>query len=304
MEFLLMSAKIIDGIHIARSIQQDIQQELENVLFFKPSLTVILVGDNAASKTYIRMKQKACAAVGIHSELIHLPSEISEEELVDLIKRLNEASTVNGILVQLPLPKHINSEAVMESISPLKDVDGLHPINMGKLLSGRTDCLVPCTPKGIIQILKQSQIEIAGKHVVIVGRSNIVGKPLGALLMQKSDEGNATVTIAHSYTQNLEAICLSADILVAAIGQPNFIKKEMVKPGAIVIDVGVNKITDPKDNQKTKLVGDVDFTEVAPICSVITPVPGGVGPMTIAMLLSNTLHCFKLQKKLISPGAL
>lgn len=278
---------IIDGKKIAREIQHTIAHEVSLLSNQKPGLAFILVGDNPASQTYVRAKKRACAATGIASILIELPQTISEEELLTHIHQLNNDPLINGILIQLPLPLHINDRAVMFAIDPNKDVDGFHPINIGKMLLGEETGFLPCTPNGIHVLLKKCHIPITGKHVVIVGRSNIVGKPLAAILMQKKPSCNATVTIAHSQSENLIEITQSADILIAAIGKPHFIRKEMVRKGVVVIDVGINRLSD-----KT-LVGDVDFEQVAPLASWITPVPGGVGPMTIAMLLQNTLLSFQ-----------
>lgn len=275
--------KIIDGKKISLEILDDLKQKIIQ-LGQKPSLAFILVGENPASQTYVRQKKKTCAEIGIRSILIELPNQTTQEELVQQIFRLNNDPTINGILVQLPLPLHIDDRSIMLAIDPAKDVDGFHPLNMGKLLLGQEDGFLPCTPNGIKELLKRSHIPTAGKHVVIVGRSNIVGKPLAAMLMQKTC--NATVTVANSLTQNLSEITKSADILVVAIGQTQFIKKEMVRVGAVVIDVGINRF------HTGKLVGDVDYDEVAPLSSWITPVPGGVGPMTIAMLMQNTYLSF------------
>lgn len=275
--------KIIDGKKISLEILDDLTKKIVQ-LEKKPGLAFILVGENPASQTYVQQKKKTCAAIGIHSTLIELPNQTSQEELLCHIKHLNEDASIHGILVQLPLPLHIDDKAIMFAIDPAKDVDGFHPLNVGKLLLGQVDGLIPCTPNGIIELLKKSHIPTAGKHVVILGRSNIVGKPLAALLMQKSC--NATVTVAHSHSQNLTAITQSADILVVAIGQTQFVKKEMIRKGTVVIDVGINRF------HTGKLVGDVDFEEVAPLSSWITPVPGGVGPMTIAMLMHNTVLSF------------
>jgi methylenetetrahydrofolate dehydrogenase (NADP+)/methenyltetrahydrofolate cyclohydrolase len=229
------------------------------------------------------MKKKKCSEVGIQSFDYELPSHTSADALIELIDRLNTLEEVDGILLQLPLPEHLNPSLFLERIHPEKDVDGFHPQNMGKLLLGELDGLIPCTPKGVHRLLLSYQVPIAGKHVVIVGRSNIVGKPLAALLMQKHPTCNATVTVVHSHSNHLEHICKQADILIAALGSAHFITPSMVKPGAAVVDVGINKIG-------STLVGDVDFAKVAPLCSYITPVPGGVGPMTIALLLENTFH--------------
>jgi methylenetetrahydrofolate dehydrogenase (NADP+)/methenyltetrahydrofolate cyclohydrolase len=239
------------------------------------------------------MKKKKCQEVGILSYDRELPEKTTEQELSEIIFALNRDPNVHGILLQLPLPSHLNTQALLEKIAPHKDVDGFHPINLGRLLSGSDNAIVPCTPQGIHELLIRSHIPIEGKHVVIVGRSNIVGKPLAAILMQKKPFCNATVTIAHSGSLHLQEICKQADILVCATGSPLLIKKEFIRPGAVVIDVGINKILDPLTKAQ-KLVGDVDFDGVFSSCSHITPVPGGVGPMTIAMLLLNTLKAAKL----------
>lgn len=277
--------QLIEGIPVAERILLSIKKAILSIKGRKPGLAFILVGNHPASQTYIRMKKKKCEQVGIISYDYEFSSTISEQELLHEILQLNQNPSVDGILVQLPLPSHIDSAKVFEAIDPKKDVDGFHPLNVGKLFLGRHDGFVPCTPLGIHILLKEAQIPLSGKHVVIVGRSNIVGKPLAALLMQKAPHCNATVTVAHSMTERLDEICRSADVLVAAIGQPHFIKAHMVKKGAVVIDVGINRTPE--------IVGDVDFAQVAPLCSAITPVPGGVGPMTIAMLLSNTLLSYQ-----------
>jgi methylenetetrahydrofolate dehydrogenase (NADP+)/methenyltetrahydrofolate cyclohydrolase len=278
---------LLNGKKIALELQAEIANTILHIHQRKPGLAFILVGNNPASQTYVRAKKKACAQVGIASTLLELPNTTTQEELLQHIQILNCDPHIDGILIQLPLPLHIHDQAVMLAIDPNKDVDGFHPLNIGRLLLGNDSGFLPCTPNGIKELLKRHSISPEGKHVVIVGRSNIVGKPLAAILMQKKEGCNATVTIAHSHTQNLEEITKSADILVAAIGKPHFIHKEMVKKGAVVIDVGINRL-----NNGT-LVGDVDFHEVAKITSWITPVPGGVGPMTIAMLMKNTLLSFQ-----------
>lgn len=289
---------IIDGKTIAKAIRQELAEEVAHCKGRPPCLAVILVGDDPASHVYVNQKLLACKEVGIRSIKKELPATLSAEELYSEVEALNNDPEVDGILVQLPLPNHIDPNQVIEWISPSKDVDGFHPINVGKLLAGQNDGLIPCTPKGIQLLLEKSHISTEGKHVVILGRSNIVGKPLAALLVQKGPSANATVTIAHSRTQNLDTLCSSADILVAAIGKPLFVKPEMVKDGAVVIDVGTNRVDDPSCPKCYRLVGDVDFNQVADKCSLITPVPGGIGPMTIAMLLSNTLQSYK-QRKLL-----
>ena len=277
--------KLIDGRAIAQEIREELKKNIEALAGRKPGLAFILLGEDPASQAYVLMKKKRCIEVGIHSEILELPAPTSEKDLLQHIHSFNQSPHIDGILVQLPLPKHLSPTKITQAILPDKDVDGLHPLNMGKLLLGEIGGFVPCTPLGIIALLKKMNIETPGKHVVIIGRSNIVGKPLAALLMQKGSD--ATVTIAHRMTRDLTSLCQSADILVAAIGKPRFIRKEMVKKGAVIIDVGINRIYDPEKGKK--IVGDVAFDEVKELASAITPVPGGVGPMTIAMLLHNTL---------------
>jgi methylenetetrahydrofolate dehydrogenase (NADP+) / methenyltetrahydrofolate cyclohydrolase len=274
-------ASIIDGKEIGQQIRQSIAERVVklNEQSVTPGLAVILVGDNPASQTYVRNKQKSCEAIGIYSELVKLPEETEETELLTHIQRLNERQDIHGILVQLPLPKHINEDHVIATISPEKDVDGFSPISVGKMMLGQ-ETFLPCTPFGVMKLLEKTGVELAGKHAVVVGRSHIVGKPMGQLLLQK----DATVTYTHSKTKDLPSITKQADILIAAVGRPNFITQEHVKQGAVVIDVGINR-----DNNN-KLVGDVDFANVESIASHITPVPGGVGPMTITMLLFNTVQ--------------
>lgn len=284
---------IIDGKKIADEIQQEIKESIESIKTGSPCLAVIIVGKNPASLIYIERKTKACESVGIRSIKKELPETISEKELLAEIDLLNQDPSVDGILVQLPLPEQMNPHRITYHIHPDKDVDGFHPFNVGKMLIGEKDGFLPCTPLGIRVLLERSKIETQGKHIVVLGRSNIVGKPAAALLMQNTPSGNATVTIAHSYTRNLKEITLLADILVAAIGKPHFITADMVKEGAVVIDVGTNKVDDPSAKKGYRIVGDVDFANVAPKCSFITPVPGGVGPMTIAMLLQNTLLSYQ-----------
>jgi methylenetetrahydrofolate dehydrogenase (NADP+)/methenyltetrahydrofolate cyclohydrolase len=277
--------KLIDGKEIAHKIEKELKKKVD-AFPRPPGLAFVLVGDNPASRTFVNMKKKKCLEIGIASIDKEFPASVSEYELLLHIEGLNKDSTVDGILVQLPLPKHISTQKVMESILPDKDVDGFNPFNVGKMFIGETDGFFPCTPLGIQTLLLKSKIDLEGKHVVILGRSNIVGKPLAAILMQKRTGCNATVTIANSLTKNLNEIASSADILVAAMGRAHFVTSSMVKPGAVVIDVGINR-------NGSKIVGDVDFENVAPIASLITPVPGGVGPMTIAMLMSNTVLSFE-----------
>ena len=279
-------AKLIDGKAVSAEIRSEIIEEVkafEDKNGFRPGLAVIIVGENPASKVYVRNKKLACEQVGFYSEVIEMPEETTESELLETISRLNRDSKIHGILVQLPLPKHINEEAVLLGIDPSKDVDAFHPFNVGRIMTGNYH-LAPCTPAGVMELIRRSGVEIRGKECVIVGRSNIVGKPQ-AMLMLQSD---ATVTICHSKTADLAAVCRRADILVAAIGKPNFFGSDMVKDGAVVIDVGINR------GEDGKLCGDVNFAQVEPKASYITPVPGGVGPMTITMLLKNTLTAAKL----------
>ncbi|MCI5774211.1 MAG: bifunctional methylenetetrahydrofolate dehydrogenase/methenyltetrahydrofolate cyclohydrolase FolD, partial [Erysipelotrichaceae bacterium] len=251
-----------------------------------PCLCVILVGDDPASISYVKGKEKACEQIGFASKMISLPKEILEEELLQIVKECNEDDSIDGILVQLPLPKHINAQNIIANIDPAKDVDGLHPVNVAKLYQSQ-DGFVPCTPQGVMQILKEAKVTLAGKHVVVVGRSHLVGSPVARLLLNE----NATVTICHSYTNDLATICASADILVVCVGKARMITSEYVKEGAVVIDVGVNR------DDNGKLCGDVDFEQVKDKCSLITPVPKGVGPMTICMLLANTLKAYKERVK-------
>ena len=285
-----MTARLIDGKAIAASIRERLKQdvaEFHNSTSVTPKLAAILVGEDPASQVYVRNKEQACAKAGIASDVYRLPGTITQSELLEFVNRLNADVTVHGILVQLPLPKQINETTVLDSVTPLKDVDCFHPENVGRLAQGRPRFL-PCTPHGVQVLLRESNINVDGAHVVVLGRSEIVGKPVGLMLVQKGETANATVTICHSRTKNLVEITRSADILIAAIGKPEFVTREMVKPGAVVIDVGIKRVDD-------KLLGDVAFNEVCAVASAITPVPGGVGPMTIAMLLENTLMAAKLQ---------
>ncbi len=275
---------LINGKTVSAEIRNRLMQEtaeLKNKTGRMPGLATVLVGEDPASAVYVRNKNKVCSEIGFQSFGQNLPAETTEAQLLDLIKELNENDEVNGILVQLPLPDHIDEEKVLLSIDPAKDVDGFHPINVGKLAIGNA-LLTPCTPTGIIALLDYYGIEIAGKHAVVLGRSNIVGKPVAHLLLQR----HATVTICHSKTTNLKEVTLQADILIAAVGRPHFVSSEMVKEGAVVIDVGINRVDG-------KLIGDVEFDPVAEKAAFITPVPGGVGPMTIALLMENTLKAFK-----------
>lgn len=288
---------IIDGKKIAQQIQDEIQSSLSKIHGRKPCLAVILVGEHPASRIYIERKTQACKEVGIESLQINLPLSITEEKILELLNELNHNPTVDGILVQLPLPPHINSIHIIEAVHPEKDIDGFHPTNVGKMLIGEKDGFIPCTPLGIRTLLKRTNIEVAGRHVLIAGRSNIVGKPMAAMLMQNNPEGNATVTVVHSKTVHISTLTRFADILILAIGQPHFLKADMIKEGAVVIDVGINKIEDTARSSGYRLVGDADFENIKDKCSFITPVPGGVGPMTIAMLLSNTFKSYKQRMK-------
>lgn len=284
-----MTATILSGKVFATQFKEEAKKEILNIkekYGVTPGLAVIIVGENPASKVYVRNKHKACEEIGIYSEVIEMPETTTKEELIRKIDELNFRKEINGILVQLPLPKAIaqHEEEILNEINPLKDVDGFHPINVGKLVTGQ-EALIPCTPHGCIKMLEASNINIDGAHAVVIGRSNIVGKPMAHLLLSK----NATVTICHSHTKNLKEICKTADILVAAIGKPKFITADMIKPGATVIDVGINRIA-PK-----KLVGDVDFENAVNVAGAITPVPGGVGLLTIAMLMQNTVIATKMQ---------
>ena len=279
---------IIDGKLIAKKVKDHLKEQLKSTKN-KPGLVFILIGNDPASQTYVKMKKKACEYCGFYSEIIQLDSTISEQELIEKIEKANKNPNIHGILVQQPFPSHISNSHVMQAVDPSKDVDGFHPVNMGKLLLGEEGGFIPCTPLGIIKLLEHEKISTHSKHVVVVGRSNIVGKPVASLLLQKTPFGNATVTVAHSATKDLETLCKRADILIAAMGKPQAITDKHIKKGAIVIDVGINRIT---VDGKTKIVGDVDIEKVAPLCASFTPVPGGVGPMTIAMLLQNTYQSF------------
>jgi methylenetetrahydrofolate dehydrogenase (NADP+)/methenyltetrahydrofolate cyclohydrolase len=281
-----MNTTILDGKATAATIRTEIAAEVaafRKTHGFPPGLAVVLVGDNPASQTYVRNKHTACEKAGMHSEIHNLPADVGQEEILELIARLNNDGRIHGILVQLPLPRHLDEFQITCAISPEKDVDGFHPLNVGRLYTGKP-CLAPCTPRGIIELLDRYDISVEGRQAVVVGRSDIVGKPVALLLLQR----NATVTVCHSRTADLAAETARADILVVAVGRPRMIKVSMVKEGAVVIDVGINYVDG-------KLVGDVDFEEVAPRAGAITPVPGGIGPMTIAMLLANTLQAARTQ---------
>ena len=286
-------AQILDGKALAKKIQSELQHkvaELEAKIGRPPGLAVLMVGDNPASAVYVRNKEKACKKVGIASLGKHFPADVTQEELTAEIHRLNKSDRVDGILVQLPLPDGFDSVALLHEIDPTKDADGLHPVNLGHLVRSEAG-LRSCTPFGVMKLLAEYKIALAGKKAVVVGRSILVGKPIALMLL----EANATVTIAHSRTQDLAAVCRDADILVAAVGKPEMIASKMVKPGAVVVDVGINRVTD--SNGKSRLVGDVAYDSVAEIASYITPVPGGIGPMTVAMLLSNTVASYEQKIK-------
>lgn len=283
--------QIIDGKQTAADIKQEIAREVAEMTARGeriPHLSAILVGHDGGSETYVANKVKACNVCGFKSSLIRFEDDVTEDRLLSEIERLNNDSDVDGFIVQLPLPKHIDEQKVIEAIDPRKDVDGFHPVNVGRMSIG-LPCFRPATPAGIMELLSRYGIETKGKHAVVLGRSNIVGKPVATMLVQKANPGDCTVTICHSSTKNLKEICLTADILVAALGRPGFVTEDMVAPGAIVIDVGTTLVDDPTRKTGKRLSGDVDYVNVAEKCSYITPVPGGVGPMTIAMLMQNTL---------------
>jgi methylenetetrahydrofolate dehydrogenase (NADP+) / methenyltetrahydrofolate cyclohydrolase len=285
--------ELIDGKKVADAIKQEIAAEVETIVkagYKVPHLAAILVGNDGGSETYVAHKVKACEQVGFRSTLIRLPQTASEAELLEQVDELNNNPEIDGFIVQLPLPKHISEQKVIEAISPQKDVDGFHPVNVGRMVIG-LPCYVSATPHGIVELLERYNIPTAGKHCVVVGRSNIVGRPVSVLLSQKGKD--ATVTVAHSRTKNLKELCLSADILIAAIGSPGFVTGDMVKEGATVIDVGTTRVDAPEKKAGWRLAGDVDYSAAAAKCAFITPVPGGVGPMTIVSLLRNTLLAAK-----------
>ena len=282
--------QIIDGKKVSAEVKENVRQQtlqLKNDYNITPGLAVVIVGDDPASRVYVNNRKKACEVVGFMSEEYALPASTTQDELLDLVKTLNNKEDINGILVQLPLPKHLDDKAVIEAIDPSKDVDAFHAVNVGKIMLGEYDFL-PCTPAGVMEMLHSYDISVEGKECVVIGRSNIVGKPMGMLLLHE----NGTVTICHSRTKNLTEVCRRADILVAAVGIPKFVKADMVKDGAVVIDVGMDR------DENGKLCGDVDFENVKDKCSFITPVPGGVGPMTISTLMKNTLKACKLQNNI------
>ena len=287
-----MRARIIDGKQIADDMRAELAGQVAELKAggVTPGLTVVLVGEDPASQVYVRMKGKACEQLGMKSETIRMASDTTEAELLAVVERLNADEAVHGILVQLPLPDQIDERRVLHSLRPDKDVDGFHPVNVGKVSIGDPTGFRPCTPYGVQQMLIRSGVEIAGAHAVIVGRSNIVGRPMASLLLHKGRGGNATVTVCHSRTRNLPEITRQADVLIAAIGSPEFVKGGWVKPGAVVVDVGVNRVDAPGTEKGYRLVGDVEYDAACQVASAITPVPGGVGPMTITMLLYNTVQ--------------
>ncbi len=286
-----MTAKIIDGKQVAADIRAELKSEVVQLKEkgIIPGLGVILVGEDPASQSYVSAKEKACAEAGIYSDDNRLAADVSQGELVALVEKMNNDPKIHGILVQLPLPKHIDESAVIGAIRPEKDVDGFTPVNVGNLVIGE-ECFMPCTPHGIVQLLARSGVEISGAHVVVVGRSNIVGKPIANMLLQKKEHANATVTICHTGTKDMASFTRQADVLIVASGWPNTVTADMVKDGVAVIDVGVNRVEDSTRKRGYRLVGDVDFENVKEKASVITPVPGGVGPMTITMLMVNTVE--------------
>lgn len=289
-----MAAKIIDGKQVAAEMQAELKKEVAELKKegIVPGLGVILVGEDPASQSYVTAKERACAELGIYSDDNRLPANITQRDLIALITKMNADPKINGILVQLPLPKHLNEGEVLLAISPDKDVDGFHPTNIGKMVAGQP-AFLPCTPHGVIKLLQRNGVKIEGAHVVVVGRSNIVGKPIANMLIQKNQGGNATVTVCHTKTKDLAYHTRQADIIIAAAGRPNTITADMVKDGVAVIDVGVNRIKDASKKSGFRLAGDVDFEAVKEKASLITPVPGGVGPMTITMLLYNTTESAK-----------
>jgi len=290
-----MNYKLLDGKETSKQIKEEIAEEVKQIISkggTQPHLAAILVGSDGASETYVGHKVKACEQVGFKSSLIRFNNDVTEDELINKIKEINIDDDIDGLIVQLPIPKHISEDKIIEAIDPKKDVDGFHPINIGRMTIGLPS-FVSATPQGIVDLLQRYNIETSGKHCVVIGRSNIVGKPVSILLSQKSNTGNATVTLCHSRTTNLKELTKQADIIIAAIGVQGFVTADMVKDGAVVIDVGIHRVKSDLTKSGWKLKGDVDFDNVAPKCSYITPVPGGVGPMTIVSLLKNTLISYK-----------
>lgn len=295
-----MSAELIDGKKISQEIKAEVKASVENLKSkgIVPGLAAVIVGDNPASHIYVRSKAKACDEVGIYSEVLKYPKDMKESELLELIDELNHKDTISGILVQLPLPEQISEEKMIKGISPEKDVDGFHPYNLGLMLAGKPSFL-PCTPYGIQELLMRSGNDPVGKHVVILGRGSLVGRPLSVILSHKAKGANATVTLCHTGTKDIPKYTRQADIIVAAMGKPEFLTRDMVSPEAVVIDVGVNRVEDKTCEKGYRIVGDVDFDEVKEVAKAITPVPGGVGPMTVAMLMANTLKAAKIQRNLV-----
>jgi methylenetetrahydrofolate dehydrogenase (NADP+) / methenyltetrahydrofolate cyclohydrolase len=290
-----MTARVLDGAPIANAIRAEVAEQVKRFRESgrQPGLAVVIVGENPASQVYVKAKGKACEEAGMHSETVRLPQETSEADLLAVVDRLNADPRIHGFLVQLPLPAHINGERVLNRVNPAKDVDGFHPVNVGKLVIGDPTALRPATPFGVQQMLLRSGIDTKGANAVIVGRSNIVGKPMANLLIQPGKGGDATVTVCHSKSKDLPAVCRGADLLIVAMGKPEFVTADMVRPGAVVIDVGINRVDDATQAKGYRIVGDVAYGPVSQVASAITPVPGGVGRMTIAMLLQNTLQAFQ-----------
>jgi methylenetetrahydrofolate dehydrogenase (NADP+)/methenyltetrahydrofolate cyclohydrolase len=291
-----LPAELIDGRAIAKKVRAEVAERAKELAKrgVRPGLAVVLVGDDPASAIYVSAKGKATEEAGMHSLTVRLDADTSQEELLAQVDALNADPRIHGILVQMPLPKQIDPDKIIRAIDPAKDVDGFHPVNVGKMLKGERDGFIPCTPAGIQLLLKESGVKTPGKNCVVIGRSNIVGKPMAALMMQDRENANCTVTVCHRHTTDLRAHTLAADILIVAAGRPGIVTGEMVKRGAVVIDVGTNRVADPKVKGGTKLQGDVDFESVREVASKITPVPGGVGPMTIAMLMSNTVRAAEM----------
>jgi methylenetetrahydrofolate dehydrogenase (NADP+)/methenyltetrahydrofolate cyclohydrolase len=287
-----LPADLIDGRAVAKKIRAEVSERAKKLIGrgIKPGLAVVLVGEDPASVIYTSSKTKAAEEAGMYSLNVRLPAEISQHDLLSRVDALNSDPTIHGILVQMPLPRHIDPDAVIRRIDPSKDVDGFHPVNVGKMLIGERDGFIPCTPAGIQVLLMESGVKTPGKNCVVIGRSNIVGKPMAALMLQDNENANCTVTICHRHTADLKSQTRSADILIVAAGRPRMVTADMVKPGAVVIDVGTNRVEDPSTRSGTRLQGDVDFESVREVASKITPVPGGVGPMTIAMLMANTVR--------------
>ena len=291
-----MPAELIDGRAIAKKVRAEVAERAKRLVErgVRPGLAVVLVGDDPASAVYVSAKGKATEEAGMYSLTVRLDADTSQEELLSRVDALNADPRIHGILVQMPLPKQIDPDAIIRAIDPAKDVDGFHPVNVGKMLVGEVDGFIPCTPAGIQVLLRESGVKTPGKNCVIIGRSNIVGKPMAALMMQDRENANCTVTVCHRHTTDLRAHTLGADILIVAAGRPRIVTADMVKRGAVVIDVGTNRVADPKAKGGTKLQGDVDFESVREVASKITPVPGGVGPMTIAMLMANTVRAAEM----------